>query len=117
VKSFSERSPLMIGLTGTLVVIAIMIAALNFDKLPFFNSDAQYSAYFAELADSRPGAPVRSLGYRVGKVSAVELDGARVLIKFAVNEHIHLGRTVPRRTSGQDPAGRQAARGDASRRR
>jgi phospholipid/cholesterol/gamma-HCH transport system substrate-binding protein len=74
-----------------LVVIAIMLAALNFDKLPFFNSDAQYSAYFAEAGGLKAGAPVQVAGYRVGKVSAVELDGARVLVKFAIHEHIHLG--------------------------
>jgi phospholipid/cholesterol/gamma-HCH transport system substrate-binding protein len=91
VKSFSERSPLIVGVTGTLVVIAIMLAALNFDKLPFFNSDAQYSAYFAEAGGLKAGAPVQVAGYRVGKVSAVELDGARVLVKFAIHEHIHLG--------------------------
>jgi phospholipid/cholesterol/gamma-HCH transport system substrate-binding protein len=91
VKSFSERSPLIVGLAGTLVAVAIVIGALNFDKLPFFNSDAQYSAYFAEAGGLKAGAPVQVAGYRVGKVSAVELDGARVLVKFAIHEHIHFG--------------------------
>ena len=90
-KSFSERSPLMIGLTGTLVVIAIMIAALNFDKLPFFNSDAQYSAYFAEAGGLMSGNVVQVSGFRVGQVSSVELDGPRVLVRFDVANNIRLG--------------------------
>ena len=46
-KSFSERSPVIIGLIGITAVVAIALAALNYQKLPFFSQGKEYSAYFA----------------------------------------------------------------------
>ena len=36
-KSFSERSPVIIGLIGITAVIVIALAALNYQKLPFLS--------------------------------------------------------------------------------
>jgi phospholipid/cholesterol/gamma-HCH transport system substrate-binding protein len=90
-KTFSERNPLMIGAIGLGVVFALMLMSLNYDKLPFFNQDTTYSAYFAEAGGLASGNHVQVSGYRVGQVSSVELDGARVLVKFAVARSVRLG--------------------------
>ena len=90
-KSFAERSPLIIGAIGVALSAAVVLAALNYDKLPFFDQSEDYSAYFSEAGGLIPGAAVQVSGFKVGKVDSVELDGPRVLVKFNVDKHIRLG--------------------------
>ena len=90
-KSFAERSRLLIGLTGTAVVIAIVLAGLNYQKLPLVNQRKDYSAYFADVAGLHTNAFVEVSGYPVGKVTGIKLDGPGVLVTFKVDKYIHLG--------------------------
>ena len=90
-KTFSERSPLTIGLIGITAVVVIALGALNYQKLPFFSQGKSYSAYFADAGGLFTGAAVEVSGYPSGKVSSIELDGSRVLVKFWVDKNIHVG--------------------------
>ncbi|MDT5312365.1 MAG: phospholipid/cholesterol/gamma-HCH transport system substrate-binding protein [Mycobacterium sp.] len=90
-KTFAERSPFVIGAVGIGLTAITIVAALNYDKLPFVDQTTEYSAYFAEAGGLIPQAPVQVSGYRVGQVDSVELDGPRVLVKFQVDDAIHLG--------------------------
>jgi phospholipid/cholesterol/gamma-HCH transport system substrate-binding protein len=90
-KTFSERNPLVIGAAGIGFIVILLLLALNYDKLPFFSSGTDYSAYFAEAGGLAPGNEVRVSGYRVGQVSDVDLDGSRVLVKFNVASGVRLG--------------------------
>jgi phospholipid/cholesterol/gamma-HCH transport system substrate-binding protein len=90
-KSFSERSPAVIGLIGITAVVAIALAALNYQKLPFLSQGKEYSAYFLDAGGLFTGATVEVSGYPTGKVSAIELDGSRVLVTFKIDTDIHVG--------------------------
>jgi phospholipid/cholesterol/gamma-HCH transport system substrate-binding protein len=90
-KAFSERSPLIIGTIGLVGLVGLVLAALNFQKLPFLNQNKNYSAYFADAGGLRTGAAVDVSGFPAGKVSGIELDGPRVLVKFSVDKTIYLG--------------------------
>ena len=91
-KSFSERNLTLIGAIGIAVTAAAILASLQYDKLPIFTMQKkQYSAYFAESSGLSPGAHVRVSGFQVGAVTSVDLDGARVLIKFNADKKIQLG--------------------------
>jgi phospholipid/cholesterol/gamma-HCH transport system substrate-binding protein len=90
-KSFSERSPLLIGGIGVALAAAVVLGALQYKQLPFFKSGKEYSAYFAEAGGLRSGAAVQVAGFRVGEVHSIELDGARVLVTFDVNKNVRLG--------------------------
>ena len=90
-KSFSERNTPLIGAIGVAAVAAIVLAALNFQKLPFLNQANEYSAYFADAGGLHTGASVDVSGFPAGKVSSMELDGARVLVTFSVDRKIFLG--------------------------
>lgn len=91
-KSFSERNRAVVGAVGTVLMAAGVFAALEYDELPIFTAQkADYSAYFAESSGIDTGAHVQVSGFRVGSITGVELDGARVLVKFSIDKHIRLG--------------------------
>ncbi|HEX5142624.1 MAG TPA: MCE family protein [Mycobacterium sp.] len=90
-KPFAERNPFIIGLIGIVGVFALVLAALNYQKLPFFGQGKSYSAYFAEAGGLVGNAEVQVNGLRAGNVTSVELDGQHVLVKFDVDNGIRLG--------------------------
>ena len=90
-KSFEERNPLVIGGIGVAVLVGVVLAAFNYDKVPFVSGTDAHAAYFAEAGGLAPGAAVQVSGFRVGQVSSISLEGPRVLVKFNVDETIHLG--------------------------
>jgi phospholipid/cholesterol/gamma-HCH transport system substrate-binding protein len=90
-KSFAERNPLIIGTVGIALTVGAVLAAVQYDKLPFVSSDRKYEAYFAEAGGIYGGAAVLVSGVRVGQVSGIDLDGPKVLITFKMDKHIRLG--------------------------
>lgn len=90
-KSFAERSNLVIGATAVVVIAVAVLVALQYDKLPFINQTRSYSAYFAEAGGLRTDAAVQVAGFRVGQVSSIGLDGPRVVVRFTVNKNIDVG--------------------------
>jgi phospholipid/cholesterol/gamma-HCH transport system substrate-binding protein len=91
VKSFEERNPVVIGAIGVGLTAAIVVAAMNYDKLPLINQTREYSAQFAEAGGLVPGAAVQISGMRVGQVESIGLDGPRVVVEFNVDKGVHLG--------------------------
>jgi phospholipid/cholesterol/gamma-HCH transport system substrate-binding protein len=90
-KLFSERNPMTIGAIGLTAVAVLVLAALEWQKLPFLNQGRTLSAYFADAGGLRTGNGVEVSGFPVGKVSSIDLDGPGVLVKFKVGNGIHLG--------------------------
>ncbi|MCV7365953.1 MCE family protein [Mycolicibacterium duvalii] len=90
-KTFAERDPIMVGVAGVALTVGLVAGALNFEKLPFVNSSREYSAYFAEAGGLLTGAAVQVSGLESGEVTAIDLDGARVLVTFEVDKAIRLG--------------------------
>ena len=90
-KAFSERNPIVVGTVGLLAVTVVVVAALQYQKLPFLNQGKEVSAYFADAGGLRTGNAVEVSGYPVGKVSSIELDGPGVLVEFKVDKNIRLG--------------------------
>lgn len=89
-KRVSERNPYVVGAVGIGVVMVAAAVSQNYTILPMFNRGQEYSAHFAEAGGLESGSFVEMSGVRVGKVSSVELDGPRVLVKFRAAD-IHLG--------------------------
>ena len=90
-KSFSERNPFVLGIVGASVITGIVLGALNWQKIPFINPGQNYSAYFADAGGLFTGAGVEVSGLPVGRVSSIDLDGQRVLVKFRINGDVELG--------------------------
>jgi phospholipid/cholesterol/gamma-HCH transport system substrate-binding protein len=90
-KSFSERNPLAVGGIAIALIVGGTTLGFQYDKLPFLTGTRHYTAYFANASGLNSGADVLVSGYPVGKVSSIDLDGTRVLIKFGVEKGVHLG--------------------------
>jgi phospholipid/cholesterol/gamma-HCH transport system substrate-binding protein len=90
-KPFSERNQLVIGAVGLGITAAIVLGAVNYQRLPFVNPGREYTAYFAEAGGLADNAGVQVSGFKVGQVKSIELDGPRVLVTFTVDKDIRLG--------------------------
>jgi phospholipid/cholesterol/gamma-HCH transport system substrate-binding protein len=90
-KSFEERNPLAIGALGVGLIAVAVITAFNYRNLPFIDRTNEYSAYFAEAGGLTDNSAVEVSGLRVGAVTSIDLDGARVLVHFNIADNVHLG--------------------------
>ncbi|WP_184438904.1 MCE family protein [Mycobacterium sp. AZCC_0083] len=90
-KPLAERNRLAVGGVGTLILIALVIAAFSYDKIPFVKGTTDYSAYFAEAGGIKVGSDVRVSGLGVGRVSDIRLEGTKVLVDFTVHDGVELG--------------------------
>lgn len=90
-KPLAQRNPVLVGAVGIVVVAGLLVAALQWQKLPFLKQGKEFSAYFADAGGLFGGAGVEVSGYPVGKVSSISLDESGVLVKFNIASNIHLG--------------------------
>jgi phospholipid/cholesterol/gamma-HCH transport system substrate-binding protein len=91
IKPLGRRSPVLIGVMGTAIVTCVVIAAFEYNKLPFVKNTNDYSAYFSEAGGIKPGSTVRVSGMGVGRVSDIRLEGTKVRVGFTVRNSIELG--------------------------
>jgi phospholipid/cholesterol/gamma-HCH transport system substrate-binding protein len=91
IKPMGRRSPFMIGVMGTAIVILVTVAAFQYNKLPFVKNTNDYAAYFSEAGGIKPGNSVRVSGMGVGRVSDIRLEGTKVRVGFTVRKTIQLG--------------------------
>lgn len=84
-KSFLERNPGPIGVIGTGVIVAVLVAAFNFESLPGVNDSADYRAEFTDASGLHSGDDVEMAGVKVGKVSDIELSGSLVTVSFTAD--------------------------------
>lgn len=85
-KAFSERNPAWIAVVGTVLLVAGFLATFYSDDLPVIGHGTTYTAHFSEAAGLTTSSEVRIAGVKVGGVTDVRLDGARVVVTFAVKD-------------------------------
>jgi phospholipid/cholesterol/gamma-HCH transport system substrate-binding protein len=90
-KPAGRRSPFVLGLMGTVLLICVTIVAFQYNKLPFVKNTDDYSAYFSEAGGIKTGNTVRVSGMGVGRVSDIRLEGTKVRVGFTVRQGIELG--------------------------
>ena len=88
---FRERNPVIVGAVGLAVIAALLLFAFNIDKIPFLNG-TKYTAAISEAGGLKPNDEVRIAGVKVGKVTAVDLDGDHVRVTFRVNRGTEFGK-------------------------
>ncbi|MCA1711779.1 MAG: MCE family protein [Actinobacteria bacterium] len=81
---FREQNKTVIGAVGLTLILLLLAASFNADKLPIIGGGKVYQAAFSEAAGLAPNDEVRVAGVKVGKVTGVDLDGDKVLVHFRV---------------------------------
>jgi phospholipid/cholesterol/gamma-HCH transport system substrate-binding protein len=89
--SFVQRHALAVGGIGVALIAAIVAFALNVQNIPFLQGTQQYTAYLSEASGLTTGVDVQVAGLAVGKVSAIALDGQKVVVTFDVDDDVYLG--------------------------
>ncbi|MEU1367040.1 MCE family protein [Streptomyces sp. NPDC005803] len=86
IRPLRERNPVAIGIVGLLVLVLVGFGAYRADSLPFIGGGTTYTADFTESAGLGEGDEVRIAGVKVGEVTGVSLDGAKVKVSFRVKD-------------------------------
>lgn len=86
IRPLRERNPVAIGIVGLLVLALAGFGAYRADSLPFVGGGTTYTADFTESAGLGDGDEVRIAGVKVGEVTGVSLDGAKVKVSFKVKD-------------------------------
>jgi phospholipid/cholesterol/gamma-HCH transport system substrate-binding protein len=84
--SVTQRNPVTVGAVSLTVIALLLLSAFYSDDLPLIGGGTTYSAEFTEAAGLIPSNEVRVAGVKVGKVTKVELDGAKVKVSFKVKD-------------------------------
>jgi len=79
----SEASLVRMGGISMLLLVGLMNASFNLQKLPGFRG-TQYHAEFSDAAGLRVGSEVQVAGIRVGRVSKLHIGQQRVIADFDV---------------------------------
>jgi phospholipid/cholesterol/gamma-HCH transport system substrate-binding protein len=103
-KRFRERNRALTGLVGTVVVLILVTGALEFPRLPLIHDNATYSAAFASAGGLATGDIVTIDGVKVGSITTMALDGARVRVTFTVSG-ASLGSTTSAAAKVLSPVG------------
>jgi len=82
VTPFREQNKLVIGAVGLAVILGTLVASFNADQLPIIGGGDVYKADFSEAAGLRPQDEVRVAGVKVGKVTAIDLAGDKVVVQM-----------------------------------
>ena len=83
-KPFRERNPFAIAVVGLGVLVLALLAAFYSADLPIIGGGTTYTADFTEDAGLKSGDVVTIAGVKVGKVTAISLDGDHVKVDFQV---------------------------------
>ncbi|MEW2356464.1 MCE family protein [Spirillospora sp. NPDC029432] len=85
-KPIRERNPIGVAVVGLAIILVLGMLAYRADDLPVIGGGTKYTADFREAAGLRPDDEVRVAGVKVGEVTDVELDGAKVKVTFRVRD-------------------------------
>jgi len=82
--AFAERNKVVIAVVGLVLLVLAFYVTFQAESLPIIGSGKLEKAYFAEAGGLKTGNAVRVAGVKVGKVTAIKLDGAKVEVDFRV---------------------------------
>jgi phospholipid/cholesterol/gamma-HCH transport system substrate-binding protein len=85
-KPIRERNPVGVAVVGLVIILVLGMIAYRADDLPLIGGGTSYTADFREAAGLKPDDEVRVAGVKVGEVTGVELDGAKVKVTFRVRD-------------------------------
>ncbi|THJ08674.1 MCE family protein [Nocardioides sp.] len=88
---FQDRNPVVVGAIALATMALLLVAGLRAGDLPLIGRGDTYYAEFAEAGGLKVNDPVHVVGVRVGKVTSIELDGAKVRVGFRFDTDLSFG--------------------------
>ncbi|MDT5009119.1 MAG: phospholipid/cholesterol/gamma-HCH transport system substrate-binding protein [Mycobacterium sp.] len=86
-----DRNTLRTGIIGIVLVVAVVLVAFGYEKLPFWPQGKAYDAYFVDAGGISAGSDVNVSGIKVGQVTGVALAGDVAKVTFTVNRKVRVG--------------------------
>ncbi len=86
IKTFRERSPVVIGIISILGIAIGTTLAFFINELPFVKRAYEIEAEFANASGLTKDNQVRVAGVKVGMIESVELDGDRVHVVMTIDQ-------------------------------
>jgi hypothetical protein len=68
-KPLADRNRFVVGLVGIAIIVAVVVAAFSYDKIPILKGTNDYSAFFAEAGGIKTDSDVRVSGMTVGRAA------------------------------------------------
>ncbi|HVX68142.1 MAG TPA: MCE family protein [Mycobacteriales bacterium] len=90
-RQLRARNPLALGVVGTALLVAALLAVVILPRVPAFSADRSYSANFAQAAGLASGDEVRVAGIPEGTVTGVHLDRDVIRVDFTLPKTVHIG--------------------------
>ncbi len=87
----SDARIIRLGAISLVVLALVSAATFNLSKFPGFRGTTYY-AQFSDASGIHKGNVVQVGGIRVGRVTEVSLEDAKVLVKFEVDGDVDFGR-------------------------
>ncbi|MCC8930124.1 MCE family protein [Rhodococcus sp. I2R] len=85
------RNLVNVGIIGIVLAVSIVLATLQYDRLPFLASGTGHSAYFLDAGGLMVGDEVTVAGVAVGRVEKISLADQEVRVDFTIRENLVLG--------------------------
>ncbi|MEU5995400.1 MCE family protein [Spirillospora sp. NPDC047418] len=85
-KPVRERNPIAVAVVSLALIVGAALLSFNAKNLPVIGGGTRYTADFGEAAGLRSGNEVRVAGVKVGEVTGVRLNGAKVTVDFRVRD-------------------------------
>lgn len=89
---FRERNQTVLGAVCLLSLLLVVVAALNFRRLPLLHSNASYQAEFANSGGMKVNDNVTVAGVKVGSITDMQLVRDRVRVSFKVDSGVQIGQ-------------------------
>ena len=86
------RSPVAVGVVGTVVLALALLATVVVPRLPMFDGQTPYRADLAQAAGLQPGDEVRVAGVHAGFVKSMQLHDQVIRVDFTTDSGLRLGR-------------------------
>lgn len=83
-KTFRERSPIVVGILSIIGIAAMVTFAFYLDELPFVKQAYEVKAEFKDAAGLNVDNQVRVAGVKVGTVEDIALVGDRVVVTMEI---------------------------------
>jgi phospholipid/cholesterol/gamma-HCH transport system substrate-binding protein len=95
-KSFRDRSPILVGLVSLTVLVLVLTATFLTGTMGLLKDRYEMSGIFADTGGLKDGHDVLLAGVLVGEVTSVEPDfqAGHVLVKWKVDSGVELGPQV-----------------------